>query len=215
MKFIIATLLAYTSGAFTAAVPLEQSADIAQSANFDYVQNYNGNAAQFKYNQAQGTYSVKWAGGTNFVTGLGWSRGGPRTIKYSGTYSPVNSGSFFGAYGWLENPLTEYYVVESFGTYDPCADKTAKQHVTFKSADGLSSYKVCSNIRTNQPSIHGTATFKQFFSVRQGMRTSGTINTGEHFSHWAKHGFANKNFGTMSFITEAWSGSGSASVTLS
>ena len=25
-----------------------------------------------------GTYSVKWAGGTNFVTGLGWSRGGPR-----------------------------------------------------------------------------------------------------------------------------------------
>lgn len=57
MKFSIATLLAYTSGAFTAAVPLEQSADIAQSANFDYVQNYNGNAAQFKYNQAQGKKS--------------------------------------------------------------------------------------------------------------------------------------------------------------
>lgn len=54
MKFSLATLLAYTSGALTAAMPLEQSANIEQSPNINYVQNYNGNAAQFKYNQAQG-----------------------------------------------------------------------------------------------------------------------------------------------------------------
>ncbi|GIZ44490.1 hypothetical protein CKM354_000768700 [Cercospora kikuchii] len=214
MKFSLATLLAYTSGALTAAMPLEQSAKIEQSANINYVQNYNGNAAQFKYNQAQGTYSVNWKGGINFVTGLGWSQGGPRTVKYSGTYSPGNSGSYFGMYGWLTDPLTEYYIVESFGSYDPCADKAATQRGSFTAAD-RSTYKVCTNIRKNKPSIHGTATFTQWFSVRQGKRTTGTINTGEHFNYWAKQGFANRNFGTMTFVTEAWSGAGSASVTLS
>lgn len=137
-----------------------------------------------------------------------------RTVKYSGTYSPGNSGSYFGMYGWLTDPLTEYYILESFGSYDPCADKAATQRGSFTAAD-RSTYKVCTNIRKNKPSIHGTATFTQWFSVRQGKRTTGTINTGEHFNYWAKQGFANRNFGTMTFVTEAWSGAGSASVTLS
>ncbi len=42
--------------------------------------------------------------------------------------------------------------------------------------------------RINQPSIIGIATFKQYWSVRQTKRTSGTVSVSEHFKKWESLG---------------------------
>ncbi|KAK4561522.1 hypothetical protein LTR86_004840 [Recurvomyces mirabilis] len=179
---------------------------MAQDA-INYVQNYNGNAAAFSYQESAGTYTAKWSGNTDFVVGLGWSTGAARNIQYSATYSASGSGSYLAVYGWVNSPQAEYYIVESYGSYNPCS---GQQNLGTISSDG-GSYTFCTDTRNNQPSITGTSTFTQFWSVRQTQRTSGTITVGTHWNTWKQHGFGSSyNFQVMA--VEAFSGSGSASV---
>ncbi|KAK6442557.1 hypothetical protein LTR95_001218 [Oleoguttula sp. CCFEE 5521] len=157
-----------------------------------------------------GTYLAKWSGNTDFVVGLGWKRGAERTITYSAQYSAQGSESYLAVYGWINNPQAEYYIVESYGSFNPCSSGVTKLGTV--SSDG-GSYSVCTDTRNNQPSITGTSTFTQYWSVRDTQRTSGTITTGNHFAVWAKSGFGSSyNFQVLA--VEAFSGSGSASVTV-
>ena len=43
------------------------------------------------------------------------------SITYSATYSAANSGSYLAVYGWINSPQAEYYIVESYGDYNPCS----------------------------------------------------------------------------------------------
>ncbi|KAI4717437.1 hypothetical protein E4T48_06356 [Aureobasidium sp. EXF-10727] len=187
----------------------------AGPGGINYVQNYNGNLGQFTYNENAGTYSMYWNNGVSgdFVVGLGWSTGAARSITYSSQYS-ASGGSYLSVYGWINSPQAEYYIVESYGSYNPCgAGQSGVTQLGTVSSDG-GTYTVCTDTRTNQPSITGTSTFKQYWSVRQQKRTSGTVTTGNHFAYWAKYGFGNSyNFQVLA--VEAFSGTGSASVTVS
>ena len=73
------------------------------------------------------------------------------TINYGGYFSPQGNG-YLAVYGWTRNPLVEYYVVESFGTYDPSSNAQRKGQF---STDG-GTYTVAMTTRYNQPSIDGT-----------------------------------------------------------
>ncbi|KAF2121382.1 endo-1,4-betaxylanase [Lophiotrema nucula] len=161
-------------------------------------------------NGAGGSYSVTWKSGGNFVGGKGWMPGSAKTINYSGSYNP-NGNSYLAIYGWTTNPLIEYYIVENFGTYDPSSAAATKGSVT---VDG-SSYKIAQTTRTNQPSIEGTRTFQQFWSVRNNKRSSGSVNTKTHFDAWSNLGMKLGTHNYQIVAVEGYFSSGSASITVS
>lgn len=102
-------------------------------------------------------------------------------------------------------------MVENYGDYNPCSGAQGLGSFT---SDG-SVYQVCTDTRVNQPSITGTSTFKQFFSVRQNRRSSGSVNMANHFNYWNQHGFQSGNFNFQVLATEAFNGKGHASMSVS
>lgn len=179
----------------------------------NYWQNWSSGTAPNCVNNGNGNYSCNWTtAAANFVAGTGWSTGQIRTIGYNaGTFAP-NGNAYLSLYGWTTNPLIEYYVVDNWGTYRP----TSGSYMGTVTSDG-GTYDIYKHQQVNQPSIQGTQTFWQYFSVRQSKRPTGVnsnITFANHVNAWASHGMTlGSSFAYQILATEGYDSSGTSNVT--
>lgn len=128
------------------------------------------------------------------------------SVNYGCNYQPSGN-SYLCVYGWCVDPLVEFYIVDSWGTWRPPGG-TSKGTV---SIDG-GTYDIYETTRVNQPSIKGNTTFKQYWSVRTSKRTSGTISVSQHFNAWANKGMNMGKMYEVALTVEGYQSSGSADV---
>jgi peptidoglycan/xylan/chitin deacetylase (PgdA/CDA1 family) len=156
----------------------------------------NGSGTVNCQNLSGGHYTVSWSNVGDFVAGKGWNPCNSANIQWSGSASGAQ---YFGVYGWLSSPITEYYIGRGGGT-------SAGTYSTSKGSYTLNSYSC------NGANITGNGAFTQFNCSGSG---SSPINMAEHFQGWKNLG---KQVNTQNYCivaTEGWNSSGSADVTVS
>ena len=187
-------------------------------------QNYTGQASM---NPGAGSFSCSWSNIENFLARMGKnydsrkqnykSIGSDITLTYDVEYTPRGN-SYMCVYGWTRNPLMEYYIVEGWGDWRPPGDGAERKGTVTLNGN---TYDIAKTMRYNQPSLDGTATFPQYWSIRQssGSRNNttnymkGTISVGKHFDAWSRAGLdMSGTLYEVSLNIEGYRSSGSANV---
>ena len=212
-----------------AAVPTAASAVDQQETGY-----FKGYSWEMWNQESEGTVSMKltdsgfecsWDNIYNCIFNKGFRYNGKPTkykqlgnirVEYEMDYT-MKGNSFYGVYGWTENPLAEYYIVEGWGDWRPPGSMEKKGVVTL---DG-NVYDICKTMRYNQPCIMGTASFPTYWSVRQTSASvsnatnhlSGSVSVSEHFKAWDNAGFdmTGKLYNIV-FNVEGYRSSGTADV---
>jgi len=186
-------------------------------------QDYEGTISMTKPGN-YGSFSCSWDGVKNCMFICGKSLGSIHNYKdyYGGLYfqyaldfQPCGD-AIFGYYGWTENPTVEYYIVEGYGERKPFWNTEKKG--TF-SSDGKT-YDIYQKKIINQPSIHGTETYDQYWSVirdnpaqvNRMNNISGTVCISNHFKEWESLGMETGNIYNIMFSIEATGSKGNANV---
>jgi len=165
-------------------------------------------------------FNATWNNAGDFLAREGFQWDETKTYDQYGTlsadYAYTKTGSaggysYIGIYGWSNNPLIEYYIVDDwFGTGGP---PTAGGALKGSFVVDGATYDIYTHTQTNQPSIHGTQTFTQFFSIRQTPRQCGHISLTEHFKKWDSLGMTLGKMYEAKILVEAGRGNGSIDFT--
>ena len=92
--------------------------------------------------------------------------------------------AYVGIYGWMQNPLIEWYIVDNWGPASrPNWLGTSQGEVTIAG----DVYEIFT-ADANRASIEGSGPFKQIYSLRTTARNCGTIDITAHFQAWKNKG---------------------------
>ena len=205
------------------------AADAQQRGNiggYDYEMWNQNSQGQVSMQPSAGSFTCSWSNIENFLARMGKnydsqkknykSIGKDITLTYDVEYTPRGN-SYMCVYGWTRNPLMEYYIVEGWGDWRPPGQGENKGTVTL---DG-NTYDIAKTMRYNQPSLDGTATFPQYWSIRKTSGSAnnqtnymkGTIHVGRHFDAWSKAGLdMSGTLYEVSLNIEGYRSNGSANV---
>jgi hypothetical protein len=214
--FLSASQVASTSKDYCSS----STGSMSNGYHYEYWAAGGGTACMTVYN-VDATFKANWSSSGDFLARIG--------LRYNETKTPADIGKFssefaftktgvsglcyIGIYGWTNNPLIEYYIIEDWvnsqWTSAPSVG-TKKATITVDSG----SYFVYTNQRTGA-SIHGdNATFMQFYSIRQKGRQSGHISISRHFSIWDSLGMTMGKLYEVKLLVEGMnSGSGTVDFT--
>ena len=228
-QFISSAVTALMVAASLPAVPSVNAADAQQRGNiggFDYeMWNQNGQG-QVSMTPKAGSFTCSWSNIENFLARMGknydsqkknYKAFGDITLSYDVEYTPKGN-SYMCVYGWTRNPLMEYYIVEGWGDWRPPGNDGEKKGTVTLNGN---TYDIRKTMRYNQPSLDGTATFPQYWSVRQksGSQNNttnymkGTISVSKHFDAWSKAGLdMSGTLYEVSLNIEGYRSSGNANV---
>ena len=208
-RFLCGTLTGLMCLAGTVPQALEVSAadqtENYKEDGYDYeLWNQNAQGSASMQSLGNGAFSCKWSNIENVLFRTGKKLGSTQDYKsydgiyidYDVDYNPQGN-SYMCVYGWTENgksdhPTVEYYIVEAWGSWRPPGSTTSLGTVT---SDGKT-YDIYRTERVNQPSIHGTETFYQYWSVQktspaannETTHLEGTITVSNHFEAWENAG---------------------------
>ncbi len=177
--------------------------------------NGGGSVCMTVYGQ-DARFKAVWSGVGNFVARVGLAFDTNKTVAeigtvtadYAFTKSGLNNMAYIGVYGWMLDPLLEYYVLEDWNAWRPTS--TNKGTIT---VDG-GQYEVIMTQQVSKPSIRGTATFPQWFSIRKSVRQSGHISISEHWAQWKKLGMQTGRMYEAKLFAEGYNANGGASGTV-
>lgn len=188
------------------------SQKMGTAGGYDYeLWSQNGaGTATMKLNVSEengGAFEVEWSGTINMLarTGKRWGSNSTVTVQNVGNitsefdveWSSSDNVKYVSVYGWgyfdqqdipsgFSNEI-EYYIVQDRGSYNPTSG--GKKWGSAK-IDGID-YDFYTTDRVQQPSLSGTSTFKQYWSIPSNTsqhRTKGTISISKHFKAWADAG---------------------------
>ncbi len=188
---------------------------------YDYELWKDNGDTTFNVDGKGGTFSCEWSNinnalfrrGKKYDCTLTYQELGNISIDYGVDYQP-DGNSYMCVYGWTREPLIEYYIIESWGSWRPPGAPFALGTVT---VDGAT-YDIYKTTRYEQPSIDGTQTFDQYWSVRQlkpqaeGTKLEGTISISKHFDAWKKCGLELGKMYEIALTIEGYQSQGKATV---
>lgn len=175
-----------------------------------------------------GTFSVEWSGTVNMLarSGKRWGSNSTVTVQNVGNitaefeveWNSTDNVKYVSVYGWgyydqqdIPSGFSdeiEYYIIQDRGSYNPTQGGKKFGSATI---DGIN-YDFFTTDRNNQPSLSGTSTFKQYWSIPSNTsqhRTKGTISISKHFEAWAKAGMKmGKLYEVASMKIESYTGQG-------
>ncbi|MBN2443351.1 MAG: glycoside hydrolase family 11 protein [Spirochaetales bacterium] len=151
----------------------------------------------------EGAFSVEWSDISNMLAKKGLRPGSwDNIITYAADFQP-HGNSYLCAYGWTANPLVEYYIIESWGSWRPPGEQGFMGTIN---SDG-GTYEIFKTRR-----IVGSEIYIQYWSIRLSKRTSGTITVGNHFRAWEDLDMPMGDLIEVTFCVEAYQSNGTADI---
>ena len=154
-----------------------------------------------------GTFSAEWSDSRDFIARVGLAYAESKNFDEFGDFSAdfkfTKSGSadfsYFGVYGWTDNPRAEYFIIEDwFSEPNPEYLGEKKGEIT---VDG-DTYDIYS-FKQNKLYVQGDINYPTFYSVRRTSRQCGHIDITAHFKKWKELGLDLGKMNEITMIAEA------------